>query len=262
MNKDLLEYIFIRVQDMDLPNLRLTCKRFKEIVDSKTFWMNKIIYKYPCLNYRRTLKDKTRYFYLKNLFKETNLYYISAIAQYNTVFDVLLILNSFSDFHHSIPNYTLYPNKKIETEFYLSPNNTLEGPFIEYYENGNIKEMCFFKNDLRHGLCIIKNFNNEIIEYGSYIEDKKEGTFIYCEEENLEIVCFYKNNLLNGEFISYINGIVFESTYYVDSVQHGRFKRYDSCGRINKEGYYYQGRRTGTWKEYENNILIKEFKFI
>ena len=180
LNKDLLEYIFLRVEDKDLNNLSLTCKKFKSIIQGKYFWMNKIIYRFPCLNYNLLDYTKEYYFSLLEVFKEKNLHYISAMAQFYEQPDILHILSNYKNFQHSIPCLD-YHDGKIISEFYLSPNGNLEGKYIEYHKNNRVKEVCFYKNNVKEGFCLIKGVNGDIIEFGNYKNGKKHGNYKYYE---------------------------------------------------------------------------------
>jgi len=260
-NKDILEYIFIRCDDSIIPNLRLTCKKFKNIIDGKYFWMNKILYKFPCLNYKLG-KNINRDYYssLLEIFEEENLYYISAMAQIYNQLDILEILSSYKNFTHSVPHFYYFDDYKIQSEFYMSPEDNFEGRYIEYRENGNIKEICFYKNNLKNGICLLMDEENRIEEYGYYKDGKKHGKFKYFDNEIIEIKCNYYEGLLEGSFKSYINGKLFEETGYKKSSQHGVFREYYYDEEIlKKEGKYNNGNRDGIWIEYDKsgNIINK-----
>jgi len=263
MDKNLLEYIFLFADDDDIINLSLTCKKFKEIIN-RTFWMNKIIHKYPILNYQLSKVDYKMYYNsLKKVFKETNLHYISAICQYYGESDILLILSSIENFQHSVFYTVYYENRKnIHYKFYLNPYNNLEGRYIEYYKNGNIKEISYYRNNEKHGICILKNQDNSIEEYGNYKNNLRDGFFRYFNNGIIDIECEYVEGMLNGRFKSYIEGEIFEDTNYINNYQDGKYSQYNSKGKIKREGYYNNGKREGTWKYYDDDgILTNEEEY-
>jgi hypothetical protein len=102
-----------------------------------------------------------------------------------------------------------------------------EGEYKEYYENGNLKIHCFYKDDKLEG------------EYREYFENK-----------NLHLHCFYKDNKLEGEYKEYFeNKNLHLHLFYKNNLLNGKHKQYfDYDSQLCK--YYINGQ-----------IIIKYFKF-
>ena len=261
MDKNLLEYIFLHVSDECIPMLRLTCRYFRNIIDG-TFWMNKIIHKFPVLKYKLDVKNnnyKQRYLELLEVFREPNLHYISAMAQYHNDKNILTILSSYKNFTHAKEEFIKYDNV-LHSKFYVNPDERLEGRYIEYYKNGIIKEISFYKNGVKNGFVLFKNKDRTIKEIGNYFEGNRHGIFMYFEDEKIDIKCQYRKGLLNGYFKSYIDGKIFEHRSFFENIQHGKYLQYYDNGNLKKEGIFVNGMKNGIWKHYDEtgNLLKKE----
>ncbi|WP_018343934.1 toxin-antitoxin system YwqK family antitoxin [Cytophaga aurantiaca] len=135
-----------------------------------------------------------------------------------------------------------------------------DGKRIEYYDNGNIRHIRFFKNGKLDSL--FQNFDST---------------------GKLTLELHYKNGLLNGYDRTYKNGRLKSESYFVNDNEHGMVRswyengqlqcndyridgygqgieiHYYKNGNIFSEGQNKNDARTGLWKfYYENGILEKE----
>lgn len=265
--KDVYIQIFLRLDDFDLLNVGRSCPYFLKIVTDNLFWLNKILYKYPCLHENIPTKEYRKYyFYLEKKFSETNLEYLSAIAQHEGEEQILLILDSLKikKARRCLARHDNDDNEgnKIESIFYLDSNNNLQGQYLGFYENGETKEIANYRNGFLHGERILYGLNNRALEIGRYIVDHKDGKFFYYDITGLvEIECEYRENKLDGVFRSYIDGNLYEELYYKDSITHGRYRRWNHNRSLKEEGTYNYGVRYGSWFLYNNdgNLLEKRF---
>lgn len=263
MYKDLLSYIFIRTNDEDINNLRLTCKNFRDIIDNSYFWINKILFTFPALKYNIKTKNYKKYYYdLIDVFQEKNLNYISSISQEYKKDDILLILSSYKNFKHSKLIVTVYERDIIKEIYYINPNNNFkEGKYISYYTNRNIKEISMYKNNKKDGFYLLKDEENNLKEYSHYKDGIKQGICKYLFGQ-VKIVCNFFNGSLNGTLKSYIDDMIFEEIYYIENLQNGNYFRYYYNGNLKEKGNYKNDLKEGVWSYYDiNGNLIEEVEF-
>jgi len=263
MNTDLFIYIFIRTDEKDIYNLRLTCKYFLKIIDHDYFWINKILYKFPALKYNIKNKNYKKYYYeLCEIFKEKNLHYISAIAQDYEEEDILKILSSYPNFQHSKLIVNMYDQKNIKEIYYTNPiNDFKEGKFISYYNNRKVKEISMYKNNKRNGFCLLKDVEGNSTEYSNYKDGEKHGKCKYFND-NVEIACNYYIGVLNGKLESFIDKNIFEEIYYIDSFRTGYYKRYYYNGILKEKGNYKNDMKHGKWIYYDlDGKIISEANY-
>ena len=80
----------------------------------------------------------------------------------------------------------------------MSNNNELkDGPWINYYFNGQLAEKGNYKDGKREGPCSSYFcVNGQLMQKGSFKEGKREGPWISYHEDgsvNSEFTCFYKD---------------------------------------------------------------------
>lgn len=118
-------------------------------------------------------------------------------------------LNGISKLYYNNPQNSL----KAE---YSYKNSMLDGESIEFYENGNIKQISNYKNNLKNGIETYfypnKNKKYEI----TYENGQANGPFkYYYENGNIQLEGSYKNRRLDGKIISYYeNGNIQSIEFY------------------------------------------------
>ncbi len=126
----------------------------------------------------------------------------------------------------SIKNQLHYPtpidsNFSLNTYFSLStlknPHIILNGLFIEYYENGNIKVRKEMKNNAQHGLYEEFYQDNSVKVITTYVQNKLHGSYTsYYENGNLEINAYFDNDNVVGNYEKYFhNGTLNIKAFYI-----------------------------------------------
>ncbi len=107
-------------------------------------------------------------------------------------------------------------NSDFSLNIFNKPFIILNGLFIEYYENGNIKIRKNMKDNYLTGL------------YESFYEDATP-----------EIVCNYYENKLHGNYISYhLNGMIHIKTQFDDNNIFGNYESYYDDGSLNTKAFF------------------------
>jgi len=257
MNSDLYSCIFVKVGEKDLYNLRCSCKYFCNIIDTKYFWINKILHKFPVLANKITSTDyKKHYYSLCKTFIEENLHYISAIAQEFEENDVLTILSAQKDFQHAKKIINVYNNNNIKEIYFINPYGLKEGRYASYYKNRKIKEVSVYKNGKKTDFCLLKGEEGDLVEFSYYKEGLKHGKCTYFHDI-VEIKCYYNMGELHGKLESFINKEIFEEIYYINNTQTGSYKRYYYNGVLKEKGNYKDDLKHGNWTYYDlhGNII-------
>ncbi len=151
-----------------------------------------------------------------------------------------------------------YDNGNIETIEYYK-NDKLDGEYRKYYPNGQIQRIEHFKNNSLNGKVISYYENgNKKREY-TYKNNLLDGKFIkYYEDGTISSIQNYKNNKLNGKSIVYYsNGNINEITYYKDGKRNGGYIEYYSNGIIAVKSYYKDDNLDGKFMEYYENGNIE-----
>ena len=156
-----------------------------------------------------------------------------------------------------------------------------EGEWIIYHENGKVREVVNFENDLREGISTgyhpngVKSFEITWVEntatgnYKSFTESgalKEDKNLVDSEndgfyksyfdigESHIEYEGTYSKNKLNGKLIEYhSNGKVYQETNYVNGEITGEQKTYNSLGILVGVYNYAEGLLNGSYKTYHNN---------
>lgn len=253
LTKDVLNCIFLKLDDESLNTVRLVCKKFKEIVDDKMFWYNKTLQllNLETLEYRAKDNEYKKYYLnVKKLILENsdNPYYVSAIAQSEGYLDLLKYLP-----YNSVMEIYIDGNKTYK--YYVNPFRRLfEGKYT-IYKNNRIKETYMYKNGKKNGTYIKRYENGLIKERGNFTDGKKNGLFInYDSDGGLHTESYYKDNLLNGSYKVYINGVLFIEMNYKNAIAEGEYKSYYGENILREEGRYHNGEKVGEWKYYDFNV--------
>lgn len=119
-------------------------------------------------------------------------------------------------------------------------NGKYNGIMKRYYDNGNIKSLSTFENDLENGL-FQGFFENGSLNFKGYsYNDLKNGEYYqYYDNGQLEFNTHYKNDKPEGLLEAYFkNGKRKAVCYLKNGKKDGLFYRYDSTGKlISKEIY-------------------------
>ena len=115
------------------------------------------------------------------------------------------------------------------------------GPYIRYYENG------------------------QIMESGNYVNGKLDGLWTeYYIGGQTKIKIAYSNDVLNGIYEKYYeNGELKYSGEYVNGKRHGDFLRQFPNGETRETRSYINGKKDGEWTEYdEKGKIISKVTYV
>ena len=164
----------------------------------------------------------------------------------NASFSILTDINYNSNSHEIVTDE--FPNGLLKQYFTFNKDGLLDGESRQYYEEGEIKSVSPFKNNVANGTFISYYQNGNIKEKHTYKDGNEEGEGIfYYENGKLEEKYFMKNGKLDGEAINYFedgkiknkaifkDGVTLEEEVYKDNeVRKNTFKN----GEIVKQDIY------------------------
>ena len=164
----------------------------------------------------------------------------------NASFSILTDINSSSNSHKIVTDE--FPNGLLKQYFTFNKDGLLDGESRQYYEEGEIKSVSSFKNNIANGTFISYYQNGNIKEKHTYKNGNEEGEGIfYYENGKIEEKYFMKNGKLDGEAINYFedgkiknkaifkDGVILEEEVYKDNeVRKNTFKN----GEIVKQDIY------------------------
>ena len=124
-----------------------------------------------------------------------------------------------------------YDNGKLKSEFEKNDNGKLDGIYREYYENGQLKLECTYKDGQLDGISKEYYKNNQLS----------------CEYN-------FKNGQLDGLCKEYYDSGKIKEEYYCKNGEfEGIYKKYYTNGKEKSEYNYKNGRISGIAKEYRIN---------
>ncbi|MFO7867795.1 MAG: hypothetical protein R6U95_00675 [Bacteroidales bacterium] len=93
-------------------------------------------------------------------------------------------------------------------------DNELHGTYIEYYEDGSVKEKRNYKSGLLHGTSFRYSQDGELLAKAEYEDNVKVGTWVFIDVfSNQKISVVYENGVKKG--ISYYkNGLCVDTVMY------------------------------------------------
>ncbi len=97
--------------------------------------------------------------------------------------------------------------------------------------------------------------SNKIKTITNYINGKKNGPELtFSERGQIEVLAEYRNDALHGLSANYRNGRTLNETTYLEGVMDGPFAIYDdSNGKIQRSGYFKNGKQHGEFLFYDGN---------
>jgi antitoxin component YwqK of YwqJK toxin-antitoxin module len=131
-------------------------------------------------------------------------------------------------------------------ELYWKPNFIVE----TYYRNGNIRERYYQDNDGRkYGPYIYFYNNGQLQSQGPYDNDKRSGLWRYWYDNGqLELEEHYDNGKKSGlrrEW--YHSGLLRSEIQYMHDKEEGMFRTWYETGELKSEGYYNNGKKSGLY---------------
>ena len=176
----------------------------------------------------------------------------------NASFSVLTDINYNSNSHEIVTDE--FPNGLLKQYFTFNKDGLLDGESRQYYEEGDIKSISPFKNNVADGTFISYYQNGNMKEKHAYKNGNEEGEGIfYYENGKLEEKYFMKNGKLDGEAINYFeDGKIKNKAIFKDGVT------------LEEEVYKDNEIRKNTFKNgeivqqdiYSKNKILKAKKFL
>ena len=203
-------------------------------------------------------------------------------ASFSLVTDINYNLNS----HEIVTDE--FPNQLLKQYFIFNKNGLLDGESREYYEEGDIKSISPFKNNIPNGVFISYYQNGNIKEKHTYKNGNEEGeglfyyqngnigqnsfllngklvteVFEYYPNGNMKTKAHYIDGKLNGELIIYYeNGNIKEKTFTIDEKLSGDAFEYYPSGKLRNKSFFKNGKREGeSLTYYENGKLKKKILY-
>lgn len=158
----------------------------------------------------------------------------------------------------------IYSNGKITGEGIIDDEGVKDGPWKEYFEEGELRAEGVYNQGKRVGKWHFYHQNGSIEQEGNYnAEGNPEGQWkwYYANAKVLREESF-RNGLSDGLYMEYdTTGKVIVQGEYVDGLEEGVWKY--EYGDSREEGTFRGGKRNGEWKSfYDNGELSFEGSFI
>jgi antitoxin component YwqK of YwqJK toxin-antitoxin module len=129
-------------------------------------------------------------------------------------------------------------------------NDLLDSTVNSFYDNGNPKYTHNYAMGVQVGESITYYKNGNVEQKVSLKNEKPHGTMLsYYEAGNLRLESTYDEGVRDGRFLRYhLTGIMAEESYYKDGVQDSVSRYWDNVfGSMMKEEYFKMGKKHGTW---------------
>ncbi len=136
-----------------------------------------------------------------------------------------------------------YENGKLKEKCFYNKNNKREGEWIQYYKNGNVKKNFSCKNGYFHGE---RNYfyKNGLPQYKKFYQHNViKGEKEYYKNGNLKYECFYtKSRKLEGLCTEYYeNGQLKCKSFWQYGIKSGLETEYYENGQIKCESFCVSG---------------------
>jgi len=158
-----------------------------------------------------------------------------------------------------------YPDGTIMyTGFFV--NNSPQGSFKRYFENGNRKAIMRFSDDGKSANAILFYMNGELAAEGKYIGTNKDSTWNYYSyyTHTLSLVENYSAGKKNGTSVKYYdNGGVAEIIDWESDIKNGKWFQYFEDGSLRLSSSYVNDKTDGPYKVYTApDLLAIDGKYI
>ena len=117
-----------------------------------------------------------------------------------------------------------------------------------YYDNGQLKEEFFAKNNKREGAYVFYDERGRFVRKGAYKKDYEDGLWQYFSlKGNLEKEINYKEGSREGAYKEYhLSGTPYIEGQYLNNQKEGTWKYYNPKGEITEEIIYKNGNQMKT----------------
>jgi antitoxin component YwqK of YwqJK toxin-antitoxin module len=150
---------------------------------------------------------------------------------------------------------------KLECAYYYSLQKTLNGEYLEWYENGQQYKKCIYTDDKINGEYLEWYENGQQYKKCIYTDDKINGEYLeWYKNGQQHIKCTYTNGKRNGECLEWHeNGQQHIKCTYTNGKRNGEYLEWYENGQQYKKCIYTDDKINGEYLEwYENGQqLIK-----
>ncbi len=136
------------------------------------------------------------------------------------------------------------------------------GKWIEYHDNGIIKSIGFYKDDLPDGFWKYFDDSGRLVEQGNYKKGLITGVWeYYCENNNLRKISNFLDGKLDGITVEFdCNGDTILKVHYDYGLKNGNYFR--KINNVIEQGIYKEDKRINKWITYRTDgIPISEINY-
>jgi uncharacterized protein len=160
-------------------------------------------------------------------------------------------------------------------------NGLRQGRWYTFYESGNLRTECFYRDDKKNGYFKEYAENGDLLKIAKYNDDalqpeaeeiqKLEVQNEYYPDGKVKISAMFRNGIPEGIKREYsADGVVEKSYLYKNGVliaegivrdngdRDGPWKDLYPDGSVRAEGIYDNGKQTGEWKFYHSNGKLEQ----
>lgn len=149
--------------------------------------------------------------------------------------------------------YVFFESGELNSNYAYNDDGNLDGLFVEYYNNGQIKSAGYFENNVQTSTWKTFYYDGIIETEGELLEGKryKQWNYYFPSGKIKEISNYNFKGELSGMLISYDEfGKKVSEADYINNKLNGRYLEFYYNGRIALEGYYNLGLKDSIWEEY------------
>lgn len=162
---------------------------------------------------------------------------------YKRVFFLILTLQACAPVPKVIESYD---NQQKKTVDMVSRSGVQER--IEYYRNGNIKNIYAISGKNRHGKYSGFHKNGNLAVSGKYKSGYRQGKWVWSSPTGLkDSLRSYENGRLNGDWQNHSNGKLILSRLYKHGRMNGKYREYYADGQLKTKGSYRQDLPENEW---------------
>lgn len=161
-----------------------------------------------------------------------------------------------------------YPNGRIRREASFRGGRR-EGTWREFDEQGNVTSSQIYQNGrlvqsgimetdgTRRGEWVELYPDSTLRAQGIYLNGKRSGEWkFYYPGEVIEQIGHYQDGKLNGTWTWYFpNGRIQKQEDFFNDAPEGSYVEYDEAGNVIAQGTYYEGMKSGRWREQSGDVV-------
>lgn len=162
-----------------------------------------------------------------------------------------------------IQNHYDFVKKNRSEYFFLKGTNFRWGPFVSYYENGNVYNRLFYVNDKLEGIQKTYHKNGTLRCQYNYINGEIEGFVkMFDDEGNIDSWGMYVNGKREGLWNLGGSKRRYKSIgKYINDKQEGTWIKFEN-GSLIRRGIFINGEKEGTWERFIDGKKVYETEYI